>query len=85
MLFESRERTFERISKSILTYSKGSSHSYIIAEGDSLEVLRNIPEKSISLILTDPPYHSTKKKNIFGDTAFEEDDHYIECVRRRMI
>ncbi|MCM1186917.1 MAG: site-specific DNA-methyltransferase [Lachnoclostridium sp.] len=50
--------------------------------GDSLEVLKNLPDKSISLILTDPPYHSTQKKNIFGDTLFKNDDEYVEWLQR---
>ncbi|MCB9841178.1 MAG: site-specific DNA-methyltransferase, partial [Phycisphaeraceae bacterium] len=33
-----------------------------------------------SLVLTDPPYHATKKKNIYGDTSFAEDQHYIEWM-----
>jgi site-specific DNA-methyltransferase (adenine-specific) len=32
------------------------------------------------LILTDPPYHSTKKDNIYGDTAFREDAAYLEWL-----
>lgn len=49
----------------------------IIYQGDSLCLLKQIPSSSISLILTDPPYHSTKKKNIKGDTDFEKDSDYI--------
>ena len=36
----------------------------VVINGDSLELLKSIPSNSIALILTDPPYHSTKKKNI---------------------
>jgi site-specific DNA-methyltransferase (adenine-specific) len=39
-----------------------------------------MPSQSVSLILTDPPYHSTKKQNIYGDTSFEEDEHYLEWM-----
>jgi site-specific DNA-methyltransferase (adenine-specific) len=49
-------------------------------EGDSLEVLKKFPDHSVSLILTDPPYHTTGKKNIYGDTAFKEDEHYLEWM-----
>lgn len=63
----------------------GKTNTYKISralaiKGDSLQVLKNIPDHSISLILTDPPYHSTKKKNIYGDTAFQEDEHYLEWM-----
>jgi site-specific DNA-methyltransferase (adenine-specific) len=52
----------------------------IVAEGDSLALLRQLPKRSVSLILTDPPYHATKKRNIYGDTAFELDQHYIDWM-----
>jgi adenine-specific DNA-methyltransferase len=39
-----------------------------------------MPSHTISLILTDPPYHATKKDNIYGDTAFEEDQHYLDWM-----
>lgn len=45
--------------------------------GDSLSMIKKIPNQSISLILTDPPYHATKKKNIQGDTSFKQDDDYL--------
>lgn len=48
--------------------------------GDSLEVLKNIPSESVSLILTDPPYHTTKKRNIYGDTFFREDADYLAWI-----
>ena len=49
----------------------------IVITGDSLELLKRIPDNSIALILTDPPYHTTKKKNIIGDTAFKNDEEYL--------
>lgn len=57
-----------------------AKHGAVLAEGDSLELLRRIPSSSVSLILTDPPYHTTKKGNIFGDTAFEEDEHFLDWM-----
>ena len=35
----------------------------------------------MSLVLADPPYHSTKKANIHGDKAFAEDDEYLAWMR----
>lgn len=49
--------------------------------GDSLKIMKQIPSGSISLILTDPPYHSTKKKNIYGDTSFKEDQEYLNWMQ----
>ncbi len=36
-----------------------------------------IPDKSVSLILTDPPYHSTKKDNIVNDRSFKTDEDFL--------
>lgn len=52
----------------------------VLLRGDCLERLKEIPDRSVSLILTDPPYHSTKKKNIYGDTFFREDEQYLEWM-----
>lgn len=54
----------------------------LVVAGDSLEHLRRVPDRSVSLIVTDPPYHSTKKANIFGDTSFEEDQHFLEWMEQ---
>ena len=34
-----------------------------IEQGDCLELMKDIPDKSIDLILTDPPYIISKKSN----------------------
>ena len=44
--------------------------------------MRCIPDQSIALILTDPPYHTTKKKNIVGDTNFQTDQDYLGWMNR---
>jgi site-specific DNA-methyltransferase (adenine-specific) len=51
-----------------------------IYQGDCLEVLRKLPESSVNLILTDPPYHATKKANITGDRNFKNDGSYLEWL-----
>lgn len=76
----SREKDFDRIKVAIKLNLKLSSRNAVVAEGDSLALLRSLPSHSVSLILTDPPYHSTKKKNIYGDTAFAEDQHYLDWM-----
>jgi adenine-specific DNA-methyltransferase len=58
-----------------------TSQNALVAQGDSLQLLRRLSDHSISLILTDPPYHATKKENIYGDTAFEEDEQYIAWIK----
>ncbi len=79
---KTREMEFEIIRGSIERSVKASNGKAFVAEGDSLELLKKFPSNSISLILTDPPYHSTKKGNIQGDTAFKEDAHYIEWMEK---
>lgn len=38
-----------------------------VIRGDCLEIMRLIPDKSIDLILTDPPYNVSRKNMIFRD------------------
>lgn len=54
----------------------------LLLNGDSLDILKRFPSHTVSLILTDPPYHSTKKKNIYGDTFFREDEEYIKWIEQ---
>lgn len=75
-----RDIEFRAIRSSAKGFLAGDSSSALVLEGDSLEVISNFPDQSVSLILTDPPYHSTKKANITGDTAFEEDEHFLEWM-----
>ena len=76
----SRQRDFDRIAAAIKPHLLLSASGALVAEGDSLSLLRALPEHSVSLILTDPPYHATKKQNIYGDTAFAEDQHYLNWM-----
>ncbi|MBE4811047.1 MULTISPECIES: DNA methyltransferase [unclassified Enterobacter cloacae complex] len=74
-----REVIFKKIKDSVgETYY--SDESQIIINDDCINSLKKIPSNSISLILTDPPYHATKKKNIYGDTLFKQDDQYIKWM-----
>lgn len=76
----SRQEQFDSIKTALHSSTRFSGDGALVAEGDSLALLRLMPSHSISLILTDPPYHSTKKQNIYGDTAFAEDEHYLEWM-----
>ena len=53
----------------------------LVTLGDAAGLLPEIPDKCVSLILTDPPYHSTKKGNVFGDRAFAKDEEYLRWMR----
>ncbi len=68
--------------KDIFNKSDLGVEESVLVCGDSLELLQKIPDHSIALILTDPPYHSTRKKNIIGDTSFSKDADYIEWMRQ---
>ena len=75
-----RECDFQDIRNSISSHLAAQSPGALLAEGDALLVMQNLPAHSVSLILTDPPYHSTKKRNIVGDTAFGSDEAYITWI-----
>lgn len=75
-----RGSDFSRIRASIEPELVLSVENALVAEGDSLPLLRRLPAHTVSLVLTDPPYHATKKRNIYGDRAFAEDEHYIEWL-----
>lgn len=77
---KNREKTFSEINKSISEFISYESSNSLLGKGDSLLILKKIPSHSVSLILTDPPYHSTKKDNIYGDTKFKEDNHYLNWM-----
>lgn len=38
-----------------------------IIQGDCLQIMKGIPDKSIDLVLTDPPYNISQKNKIFRD------------------
>lgn len=75
-----RSKEFAKIRTALGRQLCLSSGNALVAQGDSLEMLHQLPDQSISLILTDPPYHTSKKENIYGDTSFEHDDHYVEWM-----
>ena len=76
----SRQEDFASITAALDSELVLTSSCALVAEGDALPLLRRLPDHSVSLILTDPPYHATKKQNIYGDTAFAEDQHYLEWM-----
>jgi site-specific DNA-methyltransferase (adenine-specific) len=81
MVTKSRENDFIAIGKSLKKNTVlWESEKAVVTNGDSLQLLKSLPDHSISLILTDPPYHATKKRNIYGDTAFKEDQHYLDWM-----
>lgn len=72
-----RQAAFERVSADLVDKCAFNSEQHNLFKGDSLELLRKIPSHSIDLVLTDPPYHSTKKANIYGDASFGDNEEYL--------
>jgi adenine-specific DNA-methyltransferase len=75
-----RQNNFSKIKDALDGSKRGDFPAAVVAEGDSLELIARLPTHSVSLILTDPPYHATKKANIYGDTHFEEDREYLDWI-----
>ena len=53
--------------------------------GDSLEIMKGIPDKSIDLVLTDPPYGVGLEYDIYDDSEsnwFEMFDLLISEIKR---
>lgn len=49
--------------------------------GDSLALLKNVPEKSINLILTSPPFALTRKKEYGNKSAEEYVEWFLEFAK----
>jgi site-specific DNA-methyltransferase (adenine-specific) len=49
-----------------------------IIYGDCFEVLKDIPDNSINLICTDPPYFKVKKDN--WDRQWDKPEHFLEWI-----
>jgi len=77
-----RKSDFQKVQEAISSFIWFSNTKAILAKGDSLDILKFLPDKTISLILTDPPYHSTKKQNVYGDKLFKKDNEYLEWMSR---
>lgn len=76
-----RPKAFKSICDALDQDTKFRTNQTALAQGDSLELLRKMPSHSVDLVLTDPPYHSTKKANIYGDADFAHDDEFRDWVR----
>ena len=48
----------------------------VVLLGDCLDLMKSIPDKSIDMILTDPPYGIKADKGVGGFGASKTDKHY---------
>lgn len=76
------QNDFKRIKEALSENLELATPNVLLGKGDSLELLKLLPDHCVSLILTDPPYHSTKKNNIYGDKLFQKDSEYIEWLSK---
>ena len=76
----SRIADFQNIQNALSSYTYYKDENTIVVNEDSINALKLIPNHSISLILTDPPYHSTKKENIINDKSFSTDEEFINWM-----
>lgn len=76
----SRNIDFQNIQKALSSLIYYKDTNAIVVNEDSINALKKIPDHSVSLILTDPPYHSTKKENIINDKAFSTDEEFIDWL-----
>jgi len=49
-----------------------------VIQGDCIEVMQHIPDKSIDLVLTDPPYGIGADKGVGGYGCSKTDNHYTD-------
>lgn len=76
----SRIADFLSIQNALATLTCYKDDNVIVVNEDSINALKLIPDHSVSLILTDPPYHSTKKNNIINDKSFTTDEDFINWM-----
>lgn len=76
-----RQHAFAKIRSALSHEEAFSSDGISLSSGDALVCLPKIPTASVDLVLVDPPYHSTKKSNIYGDSDFDHDDHFIDWIK----
>jgi site-specific DNA-methyltransferase (adenine-specific) len=75
-----RAHAFSSIRDALRNDEAFSGDAISLSSGDALACLPKIPAGSVDLVLVDPPYHSTKKENIYGDADFAHDDHFVEWI-----
>lgn len=76
---------FKHIKEALPLRPAYESPNALLIEGDSLESIKRIPDRSVSLLLTDPPYHSTKKANIVNDRSFSSDEEFVSWMEKHAL
>lgn len=76
-----RSRAFRSIRSALSASEAFNSDRLSLTCGDALALLPLLPTASVDLVLVDPPYHSTKKQNIYGDADFAHDDEFLSWIQ----
>jgi len=76
-----RSSDYTLIRQSVSTTPSFDNDRSLVLNGDSLQLMKELPDHCVSLLLTDPPYHSTKKDNIVGDCSFKTDEDFLAWIR----
>ena len=58
-----------------------SNLNNMVIEGNSVEILKKLPEESINLIFTSPPYYNAKPEY----SEYSTYEEYLELMRKIMI
>ena len=77
-----RAEEFLQIRRSIAPWLLSETTRSLSAIGDAEQILENMPDNSVSLVVCDPPYHSTQKQTIYGDTSFRKDADYLDWITK---
>ena len=78
---QNRQQAFDSIRAALASDEIFSADGISLSHADALLTLPKIPSGTVDLVLVDPPYHSTKKSNIYGDSDFEHDDHFVDWIK----
>jgi len=81
---ERRQSLFGREGKVSDTFAE--TESIVVYPGDCIELLESIPDNSIQLIVTSPPYNIGKEyeKKLHLDKYLEQQDRVIEACARKL-
>ncbi|PHO04187.1 XRE family transcriptional regulator [Rhodobacteraceae bacterium 4F10] len=82
---QNRGIAFDALKRAIGREAPYCTDSGLLVQGDSLQLVKQMPDNSVDLILTDPPYHTTKKANIYGDSSFTDNQEYLSWIDEYMM
>jgi DNA modification methylase len=76
---EQIERVVQDIPENIVKIIRKNNSSHIFINGDSLKILKNFPDNSIDLIITDPLYNVGLDYGHYCKDKKSKDEYFTEC------